>query len=135
MTTATQEKLHAQHRKWQDDHSMWRADMDEWRKQLRTAIDAISEVEGMLRDSLEALEIHADAVWESGHRVHAHELALCQESIAGERRKTDKQWAAIHHRQSAQHERVADAHERIKRHHHRLIATVMRLLEQARKAV
>jgi predicted nuclease with TOPRIM domain len=135
VSTSIQEKFHRQHRRWRDDHAAWRADLDAWRRELRAALDALAEVEGMLRDALEALAAHADAVWESGERVRAHELTLCQEARTGERYKTDRQWAALHHREAARHERLADAHARIKRHHRIVVAEVMKLLNRARAAM
>ncbi|OGI43055.1 MAG: hypothetical protein A2150_06530 [Candidatus Muproteobacteria bacterium RBG_16_64_11] len=135
MSTSIQERLHRQHRQWQGDHVAWRADIDAWRGELRTAQAALAEAQDILRDSLEALEAHADSVWESEQRARAHELTLCQEAMTGNPHKTDKQWAAVHHKQTVQHERLADAHVRIKRHHHTVAAEVMRLLKRARAAM
>lgn len=135
MSTSIQEKFHRQHRQWQGDHATWRADIDAWRGELRAARAALAEVEDMLRDSLEGLEAHADAVWEGAQRVRAHELVLRQEAMTGEAHKTDSRWAAVHHRQAARHERLADAHARIKRHHHTVVAEVMKLLTRARAAM
>ncbi len=123
MSTSIQEKFHRQHRQWQGDHATWRADIDAWRGELRAARAALAEVEDMLRDSLEGLETHADAVWEGAQRVRAHELVLRQEAMTGD------------HRQAARHERLADAHARIKRHHHTVVAEVMKLLTRARAAM
>jgi len=135
MSKTIQEKMHNQHRRWQNDHETWRVDIDEWRKELREAQAALAEVEGVLRDSLDALAVHADAIWDSEQHQRAHELTLYNETIAGARKKTDKQWAAAHHRQSAQHEQMSDAHGRIKKYHHTVIAEIQRLLAQARKAM
>jgi len=135
MSKSIQEKLHHQHRAWQDDQVAWRMDIDAWRGELRTAQAALAEAQDVLRGSLEALEIHADAVWESEQRARAHELTLCQETMSGQPRKTDKQWAAAHRKQAALHERLADAHARIKRHHHAMAAEVMKLLKRVRAAV
>lgn len=135
MSKSLQEKLHRQHCQWQDDHVAWRADIDAWRSELRAAQAALEEVENTLRDSLDALEVHADAVWESEQRARAHELALCQEAMTGNPRKTDKQWAAVHHKQTAQHERLTDAHARVRRHHSTMVAQVMKLLKRARAAM
>jgi hypothetical protein len=135
MSRSIQEKLHRQHRQWQDDHTAWRADVDSWRKELRAAQAALAEAEDVLRDSLEALEVHTDAVWESEQRARAHELTLRQEVVTGNPRKTDRQWAAVHHRQTALHARLADAHARIKRHHRAVVAEVMKLLTRARAAM
>lgn len=135
MSTSIQEKFHRQHRQWQGDHVSWRVDIDAWRGELRAAQATLAEVEDMLRDSLEALEAHADAVWESTQRARAHELALRQEAMTGEPHKSDRQWVAVHHRQAARHERLADAHARLKRHHHAVVAGVMKLLKRARAAM
>jgi hypothetical protein len=135
MSKSIQERLHRQHRQWQDDTVAWRSDIDTWRGELRTAQAALAEVQDMLRDSLEALEVHADTVWESEQRAHAHELTLYQETLSGERHKTDKQWAAVHHRQAALHERLADAHARISRNHRTLVVEAMKLLKRSRAAM
>lgn len=135
MSRTIQEKLHRQHFAWLNDHTMWRSDIEAWRKELRAALDALDEARDMLRRSLDAMEDHAETVWVSEQRRHAHELALYQEAMAGERRKTDKQWAAVHHKEAALHERTAAAHERIKRYHHEVVAEVTRLLKQARQAI
>ena len=135
MSKSLQEKLHRQHRQWQDDHVAWRADLDAWRGELRAAQAALEEVQNTLRDSLDALEVHADTVWESEQRARAHELALCQEAMTGQPRKTDKQWAAVHHKQAAGHERLADAHARVRRHHLMVVAQVMKLLKRSRAAM
>ena len=135
MSTSIQEKLHRQHRQWLSDHAAWRADIEAWRGELRAALTELAEVEEVLRGSLEALEIHGDAVWEGAQRIRAHELTLHQEVTTGARRKTDKQRAAAHHRQAAQYKRLADAHARIRRNHQTLIAGVMELLKRARAAM
>jgi len=135
MSKPLQEKLHRQHRQWQDDHVAWRADIDLWRGELRAAQAALAEVADTLRDSLDALEVHADAVWESAQRVHAHELALRQEAMAGTPRKTDKQWAVVHRKQVTGHERLANAHARVGRQHRALVAEVAKLLKRARAAM
>jgi Tfp pilus assembly protein PilX len=135
MSKSIQEKFHRQHRQWQGDQATWRADIDAWRGELRAAQAALAEVEVTLRDSIEALEVHADAVWESEQRARAHELTLCQEAMSGKSYKTDKQWAVVHHRQAALHERLSDAHARVKRHHHTVVAEVMKLLKRARAAM
>lgn len=135
MSTSIQEKLHRQHRQWQDDHVTWRMDIDAWRGELRTAQAALAEAQDVLRESLEALEVHADAVWESEQRARAHELTLCQEAMSGKPRKTDKQWGAAHRKQAALHERLADAHARIGRQRRTVVAEAMKLLKRARAAM
>ena len=135
MSKSIQEKYHRQHRQWMDDDVAWRIDIDAWRRELRTAQAALAEVQDMLRDSLEALEVHADTVWESEQRVRAHERALHQEALTGKPRKTDKQWTASHHKQAALHEHLADAHARIGRHHRLLVAEAMKLLKRSRAAM
>jgi hypothetical protein len=135
MSKSIQEKLHRQHRAWQDDQVTWRMDIDAWRRELRTAQAALAEAQDVLRGSLEALEIHADAVWESEQRARAHELTLCQEAVSGNPRKTDKQWAAVHRKQAALHERLADAHGRISRQQRTVVAEAMKLLKRARAAM
>lgn len=135
MSKTIQQKMHEQHRRWQSDAAAWRFDSDEWRKELRAAAAALDDIRDMLRDALDALDAHAHAVWEEEQRIHSHELYLCREAIEGQRKKTDRQGAAIHRRQAVQHQRLAGAHERIKKYHHRIIAEVRRLLEQARAAM
>lgn len=135
MSKSLQEKLHRQHRQWQDDHVAWRVDIDAWRGELRAAQAALEEVQNTLRGSLEALEVHADTVWESEQRARAHELTLCQEAMTGKPRKTDKQWAAVHSKQAARHERLTDTHARVRRHQHAVVAEVMKLLKRARTAM
>lgn len=135
MSRTIQEKLHRQHLAWRNDHTTWRSDIDAWRKELRGALAALEEARDMLRRSLDAMEAHAETAWVSEQRRHAHELALCQEAMAGERRKTDKQWAAVHRKEAALHERTAAAHERIKQYHHGVVAEAIRLLKQARQAM
>lgn len=135
MSKSIQEKLHRQHRQWQGDYETWRADIDAWRRELRSAQAALADVEEALRDLLDAMEVHADVVWENEQRARAHELALSQEAMTGETRKTDKLRAAAHHRQAAQHERLADAHVRIRRHQHSVVAGIMRLLKRAGAAM
>lgn len=135
MSKTIQQKMHGQHRRWQNDVAAWRLDDDEWRKELRAASATLDDLRDTLRDALDAVDSHAEAVWEEEQRIHAHELSLCRESMEGQRKKTDKRWAAIHHRQTAQHERLAAAHERIKKHHHQVVAEVWRLLEQARETM
>lgn len=135
MSKTIQEKMHAEHRRWQSDVAIWRFDDGQWRKELRAASAALDTIKDTLRDALDALDAHADAVWEEEQHIHAHELSLCQESMAGQRKKTDKQWAAIHRKMATQHKRVAAAHERIKQHHHGVIAEVRRLLDKASAAM
>lgn len=135
MSKTIQEKMHEQHRQWQNDHESWRIDIDEWRKELRKTQVVLKDVEEMLRDSLDALEAHADTVWSKEQRLHAHELDLRNEIMAGARKKTDKQWAAAHHRQAVQHTTLSDAHARIKKYHHTVVAEVMRLTNKMRGAM
>ena len=135
MSKTIQQKLHEQHRRWQSDSDTWRSDIDEWNKELRVALGDLREVEDMLRDSLDALAVHADSVWESEQRRHAHELALREEAKAGAEKKTDKAWAKSHREHAARHVRMADAHARIKQYQHKVIAEVMRLLRAARKGM
>lgn len=132
MGKSIQEKFHRQHRQWQDDTVAWRIDIETWRRELRTAL---AEVQDVLRDSLEALEVHADTVWEGEQRARAHELTLYQETLSGKSRKTDKQWTAAHHKQAALHDHLAGAHARIGRHHRRLVAEAMKLLQRAGAAM
>jgi hypothetical protein len=135
MSKTIQQKMHGHHRRWQGELAIWRFDNDEWRKEMRTASAALDDMRDMLRDTLDALDAHAGVVWEEEQRIHAHELSLCQESREGQRKKTDKRWAAVHRRLTVQHERLAVAHARIKQHHHRVIAEVGRLLERVRAAM
>lgn len=135
MSKTIQQKMHAQHRRWQSEAETWRADIDEWNQELRAALSDLREVEDMLRDALEALAVHADGVWESEQRRGAHELELRQEVVSGATRKTDKAWARAHHEHAARHERLADAHARIKQHQHKVVAGVRRLLRAARQGV
>ena len=135
MSKTIQQKLHAQHRQWQSDSDTWRTDIEEWNKELRTALRDLREVEDMLRDSLDALAVHADSVWESEQRRCAHELALREEVKSGAEKKTDKFWFKIHRAHATRHERMSDAHSRIKKHEHKVVAGVMRLLRAARKGM
>jgi hypothetical protein len=135
MSRTPQEKYHRQHRRWQADRMAWRADIDDWRTELRGAQAALAEVGDALRDALEALEIHADAVWESAQRARAHEATLSQELTTGNPRKTDKRLATVHHQQTVRHERLVDAHARIKAYHRTVVAEVMRLAKRARAAM
>jgi predicted nuclease with TOPRIM domain len=135
MSRSIQEKLHRQHREWRSDCAAWRADLEAWRTELRAAQTELAEIEEVLRGSLEALEAHGDEVWEGEQRIRAHESMLSQEVTTGATRKTDKHWAALHHRQAAQHERLADTHARIRRHHRTVVAAVMRLLKRTRSAM
>jgi len=89
----------------------------------------LSEVEIALRDSLDAIEAHANAVWDNQQRLQAHELAISEESKTAAN-KTDKEWAAAHSLQAHQHERLTEAHERIKKHHHGMVAAAERLLNK-----
>ena len=132
MSKTIQQKMHEQHRRWQSDSDAWRSDIDEWNKELRVALGDLREVEDMLRDSLDALGVHADSMWESEQRRHAHELALREEVKSGTEKKTDKAWARIHREYAARHVRMADAHARIKKYQHKVVAEVMRLLRAAR---
>jgi len=135
MSKTIQQKMHAQHRQWQSDSETWRSDIDEWNKELRVALGDLREVEDMLRDSLDALAVHADSVWESEQRRGAHELALREEIQTGVKRKTDKAWAKVHRQHAARHERLVDAHARIRKYQHKVVAEVMRLLRVARKGM
>jgi len=135
MSKTIQQKMHAQHRQWQSDSDTWRSDIDEWKKELRTALADLREVEDMLRDSLDALALHADSVWENEQRRCAHELDLREEAKSGVEKKTDKGWAKIHRAHAARHERLADAHARIKKQQHKVVAAVMRLVRAARKGM
>ena len=135
MSKTIQQKMHQQHRQWQSDSETWRTDIDEWNKELRVALGDLREVEDMLRDSLDALAVHADGVWESEQRRGAHELALREEAMSGAEKKTDKAWAKAHREHAARHERLADAHARIKQYQHKVVAGVMRLLRAARKGM
>jgi len=135
MSKTIQQKMHKQHRQWQSDSETWRADIDEWNKELRVALGDLREVEDMLRDSLDALAVHADSVWESEQRRGAHELALREEAMSGAEKKTDKAWAKAHREHTARHERLADAHARIKKYQHKVVAEVTRLLRAARKGM
>ena len=135
MSKTIQQKMHEQHRRWQSDSDAWRSDIDEWNKELRVALGGLREVEDMLRDSLDALAVHADSVWEGEQRRHAHELALREEVKSGAEKKTDKAWARIHQAYAARHERISDAHARIKKYQHKVVAEVMRLLRTARKGM
>lgn len=98
------------------------------------ALVDLSEVESALRDSLSALEDHADTIWESQQRSKAHELTIGEEARASEN-KTDKDWLAIHREHSSQHERVANAHKRIKKHHQEVVTEATRLLKKVRSAM
>ena len=113
MSKSIQQKMHEQHAVWQRDHEAWLADTDQWKKQLQGISADLSEVEVALRDALDAIEAHADAVWDNQQRLKAHELTISEESKAGAN-KTDKEWAAAHSQQASQHERLTEAHERIK---------------------
>ncbi len=134
MSKTIQQKMHDEHRRWARDHSGWLEDLDRWKKELRGALSDLLEVEDMLRDYMDALDVHADAIWQSRQRIQAHELVLSAEIKAGAR-ATDKAYALTHRRVAAQHERAAGAHTRIKKHHHKVIAEVARLLRQARAAM
>ena len=135
MSKTIQQKMHEQHRRWQSDSETWRSDIDEWNKELRMALADLREVEDMLRDSLDALAVHADSVWESEQRRHAHELELREEMKTGAEKKTDKAWAQLHREHAAQHQRLSDAHARIKKYQHKVVAEVRRLLRAARKGM
>lgn len=134
MSKTIQQKMHEEHRKWQRDHSAWLEDLDTWKKELRVALSDLFEVEEMLRDYLDALDVHADAIWQSRQRIQAHELVLSTEIKAGAH-ETDKALALTHRRVAAQHERAAGAHARIRKHHQKVIVEVMRILRQARAAM
>lgn len=134
VSKTVQQKMHEQHRRWRSATAAWRFDVEEWRKELRAASAALDDIRDALRDALDALDVHAQGIWEEEQRSYAHELALCRESVEGQK-KTDKQWAAIHRRQAAQHERLAGAHARLKKYNHRVVAEIRRLLEQARAAI
>ena len=135
MSKTIQQKMHEQHRQWQSDCETWRSDIDEWNKELRVALGDLHEVEDMLRDSLDALAVHADSVWENEQHRYAHELALREEVKSGAEKKTDKAWAKSHREHAARHERMADAHARIKQYQHKVAAEVMRLLRAARQGM
>ncbi|HEC17363.1 MAG TPA: hypothetical protein ENI99_12445 [Sedimenticola sp.] len=132
MSKSIQQKMHEQHVVWQRDHEAWLADIDQWKKQLQGILANLSEVEIALRDALDAIEAHADAVWDNQQRLRAHELAISEEARLGAN-KTDKEWAAAHSKQASRHERLAEAHERIKKHHHSVIAAAERLLNKISK--
>ncbi len=134
MSKSEQQKMHQQHVKWQSDNEAWLADIDEWKKELNAALKELSEVETVMRDSFDALESHANTVWESQQQIRAHELVLSGESKVGEN-KTDRDWKASHSDQAAKHERNADAHERIKKYHHSVVAECAKLIKRVRAAL
>jgi hypothetical protein len=134
MSKTIQQKMHEEHRKWQRDHTAWLEDLDAWKKDLRVALGELFEVEDMLRDYLDALDVHADAIWQSRQRIQAHELVLSTEMKAGAH-ETDKALALTHRRVAAQHERAVNAHARIRKHHLKVIVEVVRIVRQARSAM
>ncbi len=134
MSKTIQQKMHEQHIRWQREHETWLADIDKWKKQVHAALSDLADVQGFLRDSADALEDHANTIWESQQRLTAHELAVSEEARLGEH-KTDKAWADTHSEHAAQHERTAEAHERIKKHHHEVLAEAGRLLDKVRQAL
>ncbi len=134
MSNSIQQKMHQQHVKWQSDNETWLADIDEWRKELNTALTELSEVETVMRDSLDALESHASTIWENQQRNQAHELVISEELRSGEN-STNKDWETTHLEQAAKHERVADAHERIKHYHHTTVAECAKLIKKVRSAL
>jgi DNA repair ATPase RecN len=126
--------MHEQHIKWQHDHEAWLADIDEWKKELGAALTNLTDLEALLRDSLDGMETHANTVWEAQQRIKAHEAIISEESRDGEN-KTDKEWETTHKELSSQHEHVFEVHERIKKYHHRVTAKTVRLLIDARKGM
>jgi hypothetical protein len=134
MSKTIHQKMHEQHVQWASDLETWVKDIDIWKRELQDAIQQISTINGMLGDALTALENHADAVWEEQQRVRAHEGVIGQEARQASS-KTDHDWAATHHDESAQHERLADAHGRIKQHQHNVVAELNRLMQKMTEAM
>lgn len=131
MSKTIHEKIHEQHQRWRADLEAWQSDVTAWKQEFEAALADLREIEGMLKDSLDGLGVHGDAVWEALQRVQAHEQVIDEESRLGENR-TDREWRTTHEALSSQHVRVADTHERIKRHHHDVVAEVARMLKQIR---
>jgi len=55
---------------------------------------SLSGIEDMLRDSLDALEVHGDTVWDNEQRLRARELALRQ----GQRRENEPRLSVARNR-------------------------------------
>ena len=134
MSESIQQKMHQEHVKWQSDNEAWLADIEEWKKELNTALTELGEAETVMRDSLDALESHANTIWENKQRNQAHELVLSDESRSHEN-KTSKDWEATHAQHASRHERVADTHERIKHYHHTTMAECAKLIKKVRAAL
>ena len=126
MSKTKQQKMHEQHVGWQRDYEAWLADVDEWKKHIQGALSDLDEVQTAFRDSVDAIEAHADIVWDNQQRLKAHELTISKESKLGAN-KTDKEWATTHKQQASQHERLVEAHERIKKHHHSMLTEAKKL--------
>lgn len=134
MSKTIHQKMHEQHVNWRHDYETWSADIDQWKKELQGALTDLSEIESALRDSLNALDAHADTIWGNRQQLKAHEAIIGEETRMGEN-KTDKDWSAIHHDHSSRHGRAVETHARIGRHHHEQVAEAMRLLKQVRSAM
>ena len=134
MSKTIHQKMHEQHSEWQSDLQTWQADIELWKKELQAAVNDIATIDAALRDSLTALESHADTVWEHQQRIKAHEGVIGQESREGAN-KTDKAWAATHDAESSRHRQVADAHARIKDHQHAVVTEVRRLMNRIMEAI
>ncbi len=126
--------MHEQHVKWQHDHEAWLGDIDEWKKELNLAFADLSEVKIAIRDSLDALESHANTIVESQQAITAQEHVISEMIRTGES-KTREDLEATHAQHNAEHEQINEAHQRIKKHHHSVIAEFARLLKKYREAV
>jgi DNA repair ATPase RecN len=126
--------MHEQHQHWRSNLETWESDSTAWKHEFESAMADLRSVEGMLRDSIDGLGVHADAVWETLQRLKAHEQVIGEESKLGEN-KTDREWQATHEALSSQYARLADIHERIKRHHRDVVAEIARALKQTRRGV
>jgi hypothetical protein len=134
MSKTVHQKMHEEHLHWDRDAQTWRSDVEQWKRELEDAVRDLDTIGEAMRDSLLALDNHADAVWDHVQRLKAHEPILDEEVKEGANR-TDESWAAAHEAESSRHARLSDAHERIKRHQHGMVAEVKHLLERMMEAV
>jgi hypothetical protein len=132
MTTTTHERMHSEHRYWENEINLWREDLRAWQHELVQAQSEIKQLEKAFDNHTRTLQQHGAALRLEEQQEDAHEHEIVQFEKGGEGEELFAM-AREHSEEALRHADHRAAHEQLKRLHHTVIAHWNVLLKALRE--
>ena len=125
----TDEQMHSQHQKENEDHRDWLRDISHWRVDHRNALAILSRVEATIHSFDAEAEAHAAAIRDHHMHITHHERELAAKA-ADQHPEIHEMYRRAHEEFAAMHADVRAHHDALAKRHQEMMVNLAALFEE-----